>query len=51
VLVRWSGTEAKVRVMVEGPPGDGSEARIRAYADEIASELKSELAPRASRVH
>jgi phosphoglucosamine mutase len=35
VLVRYSGTEAKVRVMVEGP----DEAVIQAYADEIAHAL------------
>ncbi|MCU1279231.1 MAG: phosphoglucosamine mutase [bacterium] len=35
VLVRYSGTEAKVRVMVEGP----DEAVIQAYADEIALAL------------
>jgi phosphoglucosamine mutase len=51
VLVRFSGTEAKVRVMVEGPPGEGNDARIRAYADEIAGELKSELSTRSSRAH
>jgi phosphoglucosamine mutase len=36
VLVRYSGTEAKVRVMVEGP----DEATIRGYAEEIARALE-----------
>ena len=35
VVVRYSGTEAKARVMVEGP----DEAIIKAYADEIAEAL------------
>jgi phosphoglucosamine mutase len=36
VLVRYSGTEPKARVMVEGP----DEATIRGYADEIARALE-----------
>ena len=39
VLVRYSGTEAKARVMIEGP----DEAGIKAYADEIAETLKQAL--------
>jgi phosphoglucosamine mutase len=39
VLVRYSGTENKVRVMVEGP----DDKSIRAHADEIASVLKQAL--------
>jgi phosphoglucosamine mutase len=35
VLVRYSGTEAKARVMVEGP----DEARIKGFAEEIAAAL------------
>jgi phosphoglucosamine mutase len=35
VLVRYSGTEAKVRVMVEGP----DESRIKAWAEDIAAAL------------
>jgi phosphoglucosamine mutase len=37
VLVRYSGTEAKARVMVEGP----DQAVIQGYADEIARALES----------
>jgi phosphoglucosamine mutase len=39
VLVRYSGTEPKARVMVEGP----DEARIRGFAEEIAGALSREL--------
>jgi phosphoglucosamine mutase len=40
VLVRYSGTEAKARVMVEGP----DEAKIRGYADEIGAALQRSCA-------
>lgn len=40
VLVRWSGTEPKLRVMLEGPDPD----RIRALADGIAAEAQRDLA-------
>ena len=39
VVVRYSGTESKARVMIEGT----DEAGIRAQADEIASTLQREL--------
>lgn len=39
VLVRYSGTEAKVRVMVEGPEDD----RIRAFADDLVATIVREL--------
>ena len=40
VLVRYSGTEPLVRVMVEGEDGD----TVRIYAEEIAAVIRSELA-------
>ncbi len=40
VLVRFSGTENKARVLVEGP----DDASIRAHADRIAEALSRELA-------
>ena len=39
VLVRWSGTEPKLRVMIEGPKQD----RIEAMANGIAAEVKKEF--------
>ena len=40
VLVRWSGTEAKLRIMIEGPSRD----RIKQMADSIAAEAKRDIA-------
>jgi phosphomannomutase len=37
--VRWSGTEPKLRVMIEGPKQD----RIQAMANGIAAEAKKEF--------
>jgi phosphoglucosamine mutase len=39
VLVRWSGTEPKLRIMIEGP----DEARIRALAAELAQAARRDL--------
>jgi phosphoglucosamine mutase len=40
VVVRYSGTESKARVMIEGT----DEAGIRAHADQIARTLQEALA-------
>jgi phosphoglucosamine mutase len=40
VVVRYSGTESKARVMIEG----ADESLIRAHAEEIAGVMKRELA-------
>jgi phosphoglucosamine mutase len=40
VLVRYSGTEPKARVMIEGT----DEAKIRAQAEEIVAVMQKELA-------
>ena len=40
VLVRWSGTEAKLRVMIEGPNPD----HIKKMADAIVGEAKRDIA-------
>jgi phosphoglucosamine mutase len=39
VLVRYSGTEALARVMIEGPDG----GRIRVMADEIAGLIRQQI--------
>ncbi|MGB0680583.1 MAG: phosphoglucosamine mutase, partial [Polyangiales bacterium] len=40
VLVRWSGTEAKLRVMVEGPEA----SRIETLAQQISAEAQQDIA-------
>jgi hypothetical protein len=44
LLVRWSGTEPKLRVMVEGEDS----ARIAAYAKELVAAAEKDIAPRTS---
>jgi len=44
VLVRWSGTEPKLRVMVEGP----DERAIKALADDIVDAARHDLSGRAA---
>jgi len=39
LLVRWSGTEPKLRIMLEGP----DETRLRAWALELAETARREL--------
>jgi phosphoglucosamine mutase len=39
VLVRWSGTEPKLRVMIEGP----DESKIRAFAETIIEAAKKDM--------
>ncbi len=39
LLVRWSGTEPKLRIMIEGP----DEARMRAWAQELAEAARSDV--------
>jgi phosphoglucosamine mutase len=39
VLVRWSGTEPKLRVMVEGP----DEERIRAMALDLVAAARQDV--------
>jgi len=40
ILIRWSGTEPKLRIMLEGP----DEARIQAWAKELAEAAKKDVA-------
>ena len=39
VLVRWSGTEPKLRIMLEGP----DEARIQAWALDLARAARQDV--------
>ena len=39
VLVRWSGTEPKLRIMIEGP----DEARIEGWAQDLAAAARRDL--------
>ena len=40
ILIRWSGTEPKLRIMLEGP----DEGRIRAWAKELVEEARKDVA-------
>jgi phosphoglucosamine mutase len=40
ILIRWSGTEPKLRIMLEGP----DEARIKGWAKELAAAAKRDVA-------
>ncbi len=40
VLIRWSGTEPKLRIMIEGP----DEERLRAWAAELADLARHDIA-------
>jgi phosphoglucosamine mutase len=40
ILIRWSGTEPKLRIMLEGP----DEGRIKAWAKELADAAKKDVA-------
>jgi phosphoglucosamine mutase len=39
LLVRWSGTEAKLRIMIEGP----DEARLQEWSQEMAEAARRDL--------
>jgi phosphoglucosamine mutase len=43
ILIRWSGTEPKLRIMIEGP----DEARIRVWAKELAEAARRDVRPAA----
>jgi phosphoglucosamine mutase len=40
VLIRWSGTEPKLRIMIEGP----DEERLRGWAAELAELARRDIA-------